>query len=348
MGRTITKCFTSTCPLCIKRETRAKPVPGNKPILSRGFGTRGQVDLVDFQSMPIGDFKFLMNYIDHGIKFLFSIPLKRKQASCIAVALLKIFTFIGPPMILQSDNGKEFSSAAMTATQRLEENRGRCEGLLDDLLIKVIDEIKKLWPDCRMVRGSARHSELNGGVECVSRTLEEKLGAWMRETGNINWSIGCRLMMWRYNTQTHRTVDDVLYNLLFGHMPRVGISNLPLANELINTLATEAQLNKVCDYIGKVVIPDDELPAVIGDDNNVHEVLQGQGDDNNVHEVLQGQGNQDQAADAVFNAEIAYAEMITAPNTENDGVLVGKIGNPDDNEDGDDSGIPVATIVLEP
>ena len=146
----------------------------------------------------------------------------------------------------------------------------------------------------------------------------------------------------------HRTVDDVPYNLLFGHMPRVGISNLPLANGLIDTLATEAQLNKVCDYIGKVVIPDDELPAVIGDDNNVHEVLQGQGDDNNVHEVLQGQGNQDQAADAVFNAEIAYAEMITAPNTENDGVLVGKIGNPDDNEDGDDSGIPVATIVLEP
>ena len=201
-----------------------------------------------------------------------------------------------------------------------------------------------------MLRGSARHSELNGGVECVSRTLEEKLGAWMRETGNINWSIGRRLMMWRYNTQTHRTVDEVPYNLLFGHMPRVGISNLPLANELINTLATEAQLNKVCDYIGKVVIPDDKLSAVIGDDNNVHEVLEGQeGDDNNVHKVLQGQGDQDQAAEAVFNAEIAYAEMITAPNNENDGVLVGEIGNPDDNEDGDDdSGIPVATIVLEP
>jgi hypothetical protein len=78
--------------------------------------------------MPNGNFKFLMNYIDHGIKFLFSIPLKRERASCIAVALLEIFTVIGPPMILQSDNGKEFSSAAMTSTQRLEENRGRCEG----------------------------------------------------------------------------------------------------------------------------------------------------------------------------------------------------------------------------
>ncbi len=75
--------------------------------------------------------------------------------------------------------------------------------------------------------------------------MEEKLGAWMRETGNINCSIGCHLMMWCYNTQMHRTVDGVPYNLLFGHMPRIGISNLPLANDLINSLATEAQLNKV-------------------------------------------------------------------------------------------------------
>jgi hypothetical protein len=100
--------------------------------------------------------------------------------------------------------------------------------------------------------------------------MEEKLGAWMRETGNSNWSIGCRLMMWRYNTQIHRTVDDVPYNLLFGHMPRVGISNLPLANELIDTLATEAQLNRVCDYVGKVDIPDENNDAVlVGEIENI-------------------------------------------------------------------------------
>jgi hypothetical protein len=122
IGRNVTKCFTTTCPECIRRDTRAKPVPGIKPILSRGFGTRGQVDLIDFQSMPNGEFKYLLNYIDHGIKFLFSIPLKRKRASCVAVALLEIFTVIGPPMILQSDNGKEFSSAAMTTSQRSEIN----------------------------------------------------------------------------------------------------------------------------------------------------------------------------------------------------------------------------------
>jgi hypothetical protein len=67
--------------------------------------------------MPNGNFRFLLNYIDHGVKFLFSIPLTCKHASCIAVALLEIFTAVGPPMILQSDNGNEFNTAAMTRKQ---------------------------------------------------------------------------------------------------------------------------------------------------------------------------------------------------------------------------------------
>jgi hypothetical protein len=152
---------------------------------------------------------------------------------------------------------------------------------------------------------------------CKKDNGREAWCVFMRETGTTNWSIGCCLMMWHYNTQMHRTVDDVPYNLLFSHMP--GISDLlPLANELIETLATEVQLNRVCNYVGKVVIPDE----------------------NNVHEVLQGQGDHNQVADPVFNAEIAMA-----PN-ENDGaVLVGEIGSASDD---DDSGIPLATIVIDP
>jgi hypothetical protein len=96
---------------------RNRPVVGIKPIITHGFETRGQVNLIDFQSMPDGDFCFLLNYIDHGDKFLFSIPLTRKRASCITVALLEIFTVVGPPMILQSDNGNEFNTAAMTRKQ---------------------------------------------------------------------------------------------------------------------------------------------------------------------------------------------------------------------------------------
>ena len=41
---------------------------GHQPIITLGFGSRGQLDLIDMQSMPDGAFKWIMNYTDHGIK----------------------------------------------------------------------------------------------------------------------------------------------------------------------------------------------------------------------------------------------------------------------------------------
>ncbi len=117
IGRELCKMFTDMCPICITQMKHSRPVAGIKPIITHGFGTRGQVDLINFQSMPDGYFCFLPNYIDHGVKFLFSIPLTCKHASCIAVALLEIFTVVGPPMILKLDNGNEFNTVAMTRKQ---------------------------------------------------------------------------------------------------------------------------------------------------------------------------------------------------------------------------------------
>jgi hypothetical protein len=89
-----------------------KPVARIKNIVTEGFGVRGQVDMIDFQSMPDGCFQFLMNYINHGIKKLTATPLVAKCAMGVALALLNIFTEQGLPSILQADNGGEFSSSA--------------------------------------------------------------------------------------------------------------------------------------------------------------------------------------------------------------------------------------------
>ena len=108
--------------------------------------------------MPDGLFKYLLNYIDHGEKKLTSIPLTSKQASSVAFALLTIFTKQGLPSILQTDNGGEFSNHA-------HDHVGRRLVLDDEFIDLVIKEIKNLWPECMMVRGSPRHSESNGGVD---------------------------------------------------------------------------------------------------------------------------------------------------------------------------------------
>jgi hypothetical protein len=146
--------------------------------------------------MSDGDFCFLMNYIDHGVKFLFSIPLTCKRASCIAIALLEIFTVVGPPMTLQSDNGNEFNTAAMTRRKQVSEFCGKLVGLTDLELTEVITEVRQLWPESRMVSRSQRYSPSIGGVEQVNRTMQEKLGAWMKDCKSRQWPIGCCLMMW--------------------------------------------------------------------------------------------------------------------------------------------------------
>jgi hypothetical protein len=88
-------------------------------------------------------FVFLMNYIDHGVKFLFSVQLTCKHACCIAIALLEIFTVVGPPMILQSDNGNEFNTAAMTRKQ-VGKFCGILVGLTDLELSEIVTEVRQL------------------------------------------------------------------------------------------------------------------------------------------------------------------------------------------------------------
>jgi hypothetical protein len=186
----VCKMFTDCCPTCIAVLSRKKPVAGIRNIVTHGFGVCGQVDLIDFQSMADGVFKFLLNYIDHGIKKLNSIPLFAKRASCIAVALFTIFTEQGPPTILQTDNGGEFSQSAENHTKRLMK--------LDNAFVNlVIKELKHLWPECHLVQGLPRHSESNGGVECINQTVKKKLGAWMKENNTKHWAIGCRMVQWR-------------------------------------------------------------------------------------------------------------------------------------------------------
>ena len=105
-----------------------------------------------------------------------------------------------------------------------------------------------------MVRGSPRHSESNGGVERVNCTVQEKLGAWMSDTGSRRWSVGCRFVQWRYNTQKHHTIRETLYHLMYGQLSHVGIASLHLDQNLLVSLATEAQLNCVAEYEGMVQV----------------------------------------------------------------------------------------------
>ncbi|KAL4126488.1 hypothetical protein QTP88_010710 [Uroleucon formosanum] len=102
--------FINLCTTCNKK--KSKPCKGVviKPILSADFNSRGEIDLIDFQSTPDRNFKWVMIYQDHATKYLYLRPLTSKRATEVAHELLKIFLEQGAPQILQSDNGREFTA----------------------------------------------------------------------------------------------------------------------------------------------------------------------------------------------------------------------------------------------
>jgi hypothetical protein len=107
----------------------------------------------------------------------------------------------------------------------------------------VITELKHFWPNCKLVRGKARHSESNGGIERLHLSAETKIGNWMVQTGQTHWSVGCKLTAWEMNTQMHLGIGGQLpYRLVFGQDPRAGISGLAVDADLLSSLRTEAEI----------------------------------------------------------------------------------------------------------
>ena len=75
-----------------------------------------QIDLIDFQSCPNGEFKHLLTYQCQGSKLHDNKPTTSKTNLAIAYSLLDLFTVYGVPAILQTDNGREFCNAAGSGT----------------------------------------------------------------------------------------------------------------------------------------------------------------------------------------------------------------------------------------
>lgn len=136
-----------------KAKSRKKEVVVNSMVFLE-FNSRFQVDLIDFQAQPDKDYKFIMVYQDHLTKFVVLKASKTKRAEKIAFNLLDIFTLLGAPSILQSDNGREFAN-------------------------KVVTNLKEYWPALKIVHGKPRHSQSQGSIERANQDIENMLNTWL-------------------------------------------------------------------------------------------------------------------------------------------------------------------------
>ncbi|XP_045498460.1 KRAB-A domain-containing protein 2-like [Colias croceus] len=208
--------FLSLCPVCeTKRDAPVKAIVA-KPIASRDFNLRGEVDLVDFQYCPDGEFNWLLNYQDNATKFLNLRPLKTKRASEVASELLKIFLVFGAPYILQSDNGREFTA-------------------------NVTKELNLFWPDCKIVYENSRCPQSGNGSK---HNVENILRTWMSENKSTNWSVGCFFVQYSINASLDQKIGMSPYKALFGNEPKASLKESHIATSSLLASDTEEQFKK--------------------------------------------------------------------------------------------------------
>ena len=204
------------CESCTNKKGRVKKGMVIKPILSKEALSRMQVDFIDLQSCPDGDFKFILHLQDHLTKFCLIAATTNKTAVTTANQLKLWFCIIGAPAILQSDNGREFVNEVV-------------HRMLEDFNIK-------------MVNGKPRHSQSQGSVERGNKDIEDLLFTWQRTNNTSKWAEALPTIQFMKNTRHHRGIGMSPYQAFFGMKPRLGLGNLNLDKEVTDNIWTEEDL----------------------------------------------------------------------------------------------------------
>ncbi|XP_049886470.1 KRAB-A domain-containing protein 2-like [Pectinophora gossypiella] len=210
------------CDVCQQKKTKKKRGLVSKPILHTEMNSRCQVDLIDFQTQPDEQFKFIMVYQDHLTKFVLLRALTSKRAAEVAYHLNDIFLTIGAPCILQSDNGREFVN-------------------------NVISELATLWPELKIVHGKPRHSQSQGSVERANQDIENMISSWLKDNNSTKWSEGLRYVQFMKNRAFHSGIKQSPYKALFGIEPRVGLSTSSLPQDILKDIQDEDDLRQVIE-----------------------------------------------------------------------------------------------------
>lgn len=208
-------------------EVEEKEEADENPELTTDFNCRTQVDVIDLQSIPDGDFKWLLSYQDQGTKFLQLRPLQTDQVTEVAMELVKIFLIFGAPFVLQSANGREFTA-------------------------KVIGEVMNIWPDCKIVLGSPSPAQTPGNEESTNEEVENLLHTWMHDNNSTNWSMGCHFVQFQSNASVNKTVGRAPYQTLFGSDPRSGLQSSKIPANIIQSIETEEDLEHISQVYAKI------------------------------------------------------------------------------------------------
>ncbi len=124
-----------------------------KPIFSKNFRNRFQIDLIDFRKLRKHDpfdvlMRWVMTLMDHATGLTHICALPRKRPNLVSYQLQEIFGLIGYPKNFHTDNGKEFTAKL------------------------IMEFLRQLNPNIIAVTGQAQRPRDQGSVENVNALVK--------------------------------------------------------------------------------------------------------------------------------------------------------------------------------
>lgn len=166
------------------------------PTLIDETNMRCDIDLIDMQSRPDEQWRFVLVYRDDRTNFVLLRPLKSNTAEEVAHVLLDIFAIFGAPSILQSGISREFSSL-------------------------VVGEISSMWSEFKLVHGKKISTN-----ESINREIENILNNWSMSNNTYKWSEGLRFVQMMMNKGHNRDMNCSPFEAMFGTKMKVGLKSL--------------------------------------------------------------------------------------------------------------------------
>ena len=155
--------YCKSCDICQKTEPkgRVSKLPlGKMPLIDTPF-SRVAINLIGPIHPPTDDgHRFILTVVDYATRYPEAVPLKRIDTERVAEALIEIYSRVGVPREILSDQGKQFTSDLMKEVSRILSIRQltttpyhpacnglveRFNGTLKSMLRKLCEEQPKQW-----------------------------------------------------------------------------------------------------------------------------------------------------------------------------------------------------------
>ena len=195
------KAFILQCTTCnMMQPRRPAKVPLGTPALATEPFSAVSIDLVGPLS-PVSSegHRYILTMVDQATRYPDALPLRRIDSQTVAEALVKMFSSVGYPKQLTSDNGTQFTSSMFEA------------------FLKLIGT--------RHLQTPVYHAQSNGLVERFNGTLKNVLRKLTSDRPR-DWHRHLPTLLFSYRDAPHSSTGFSPFELVFGHRVRGPLSFL--------------------------------------------------------------------------------------------------------------------------